>query len=288
MTKPSEREDKFLGLFMGMAVGDALGAPLEFQDAREPKDYLKRYATGGVHDVSVGEFTDDTSMALAIADAFIKKQKFDPTQIMKNFLNWKNDGAYAPRGIMFDCGMTVLKALNKFEKDKSNPFTGDTDQFSAGNGGLMRLAPSILFSKNEDEAAWLAKETTRLTHGAEEALMFSEIFARELWQGAAIDDGNPHRLDTNTPRNKVLSGGYVKETYQVSWWSVQSTDNFEDAVIKAINRGHDSDTSGAVTGMLAGRIYGLSKIPEWMVENLQWNTELLSVAGSLISLANGK
>ena len=89
--------------------------------------------------MSKGEFTDDTSMAIAMADAFVKAGGLAPSLIMDNFLKWKNDGSYSPRGVMFDCGNTVLGALRAYEKDKSNPFTGDTGPISAGDGGLMRL-----------------------------------------------------------------------------------------------------------------------------------------------------
>ena len=143
---------------LGLAIGDAMGAPIEFQDGREPEDYVTKYMSGGAHDVTKGEFTDDMSMALAMADAFIVAQKFDPHLIMNNFLQWKNEGAYSPRGIMFDCGNTVFDALRRYEKNKTTPFTGDTDKFAAGNGGLMRLAPAIIFARNEEEATGVIVE----------------------------------------------------------------------------------------------------------------------------------
>ena len=93
---------------LGLAIGDAMGAPIEFQDGREPEDYVTKYMSGGAHDVTKGEFTDDMSMALAMADAFIVAQKFDPHLISNNFLQWKNEGFTS--GIMFDCG-NVFNAL---------------------------------------------------------------------------------------------------------------------------------------------------------------------------------
>ena len=121
--------DSDIGMFMGLAIGDALGAPLEFKPSREPENYIVKYITGGAHNVSKGEFTDDTSMALAMADAFIALRIFDAKMIMQNFLKWKNEGAYSPRGEMFDCGNAVFKALQAFEKDQENPFTGPQDEF---------------------------------------------------------------------------------------------------------------------------------------------------------------
>ena len=262
-------------MFVGLAIGDAMGAPIEFQPSREPSDYVRSYQEGGFHNVSRGEFTDDTSMALAMADAFIEDGGFNPDLIMDNFLKWKNEGAYSPRGVMFDCGNTVHKALRKYEQDKSNPFTGDTDPMSAGNGGLMRLAPAILAARSEQEAINYAVESTRLTHGAEEALMYSKFLAKELWRRQPDAEAMRYKHHKNISRSDVMSGGYVKDTYQAAWWAYQSSDSFEECIINAINRGHDSDTTGAVAGMIAGAMYGFNAIPDWMVKQLQWVDEII-------------
>jgi len=283
-----DKLDSDIGLFLGLAIGDAMGAPIEFQPSREPENYITRYMSGGAHNVSKGEFTDDTSMALAMADAFLEAKAFDGKLIMQNFVKWKNEGAYSPRGVMFDCGNTVLQALRNFEKDQRNPFAGLKDEFSAGNGGLMRLAPSIIFAHSEDDASYLARETTRLTHGANEALFYSEIFARELFSRTISDEYSQYKHPINIAREDVMSGGYVKETYQAAWWAFQTTDNFEDCIIKAINRGFDSDTTGAVAGMIAGCFYGLSNIPQWMIDGLQWNKEINRAAIDLHNLAKEK
>lgn len=264
-----------VGMFVGLAIGDAMGASIEFQPAREPEEYVRSYQEGGFHNVSKGEFTDDTSMALAIADAFIEAKSFDPKLIMDNFLKWKNEGAYSPRGEMFDCGNTIHKALCKYEKDKSNPFTGDTDPMSAGNGGLMRLAPAILAARSEAEAVNYAVESTRLTHGAEEALMYSRLLAKELWRRQPDAEAKRYKHNKYIRRNEVMSGGYVKETYQAAWWAYQASDSFEGCIVNAINRGHDSDTTGAVAGMIAGAMYGFNAIPNWMVKQLQWIDEII-------------
>ena len=265
-----------VGMFVGLAVGDAMGAPIEFQSSREPMDYVRSYQEGGFHNVSKGEFTDDTSMALAMADAFIEAKGFNPSLVMDNFLKWKNEGAYSPRGEMFDCGNTIHKALlRKYEQDKSNPFASETDPMSAGNGGLMRLAPAILAARSEAEAVNYAVESTRLTHGAEEALMYSRLLAKELWRRQPDAEAKRYKHNKYIRRNEVMSGGYVKETYQAAWWAYQASDSFEGCIINAINRGHDSDTTGAVAGMIAGAMYGFNAIPNWMVKQLQWIDEII-------------
>ena len=280
-----DKLDSDIGIFLGLAIGDAMGAPIEFKPSREPDDYITKYMSGGVHGVSKGEFTDDTSMALAMADAFVEAEEFDPNLIMQNFLKWKKHGAYSPRGEMFDCGNTVGKALIDFEKDQTEPNAGPADKFSAGNGGLMRLAPAIIFATSEDEASHLARGTTRLTHGADEALFYSEIFARELFSRTIKQEYTQYKHPLDIQRQDVLSDGYVKNTYQAAWWAFQSTDNFEDCIILAINRGFDSDTTGAVAGMIAGCFYGASNIPQWMIDGLQWNQKISDYAMKINQIA---
>ena len=288
MAEFEQRTDWAMGLMFGLAIGDAMGAPIEFQDGREPDDYITKYMTGGAHGVSKGEFTDDTSIALAMAEAFIEAGGLAPGLIMDNFLKWKNDGAYSPRGVMFDCGNTVFAALKAYEKDRSNPFTGDTDPMSAGNGGLMRLAPAIIAASKVDEAVHFARETTRLTHGAEEVLTYSEMLAKELWHREPLAEYVEWKHASDVSRHEVMSGGYVKETYQAAWWAYQMTDNFADCVIKAINRGHDSDTTGAVAGMIAGAIYGYAAIPAWMIDELQWSDKVASQTTGLLQVSQAR
>jgi ADP-ribosyl-[dinitrogen reductase] hydrolase len=286
MSDLTHQENWALGMMFGLAISDAMGAPIEFQPSREPEDYIRSYMTGGAHNVSKGEFTDDTSMALAMADAIIDNAGFNPNAIMDNFLKWKNEGAYAPRGVMFDCGNTVHSALTAYEADNTNPYTGPTDSMSAGNGGLMRLAPAVIAAGSISEAIDWASESTRLTHGAEEALFYSSALAEELWFRKALPKYDAYRHNISINRKDVMSGGHVKETYQAAWWAFQTTSNFEDCIIKAINRGHDSDTTGAVAGMIAGAMYAFNDIPQWMIDGLQWKDELHKTTLALIATAN--
>ena len=178
------QHDQDIGMLFGLAIG-CDGCTHRVSGARSPENYVREYKEGGFHKVSKGEFTDDTSMALAMADAFIEKRKsygpnFDGHAIMNNFLDWRYKGKYSPRGKCFDVGMTVAGALRKYSENKANAFTGSTDRMSAGNGGLMRLAPAIITAKTKDEAIMFAKESTRLTHGAKEALMYSEVLLKSF------------------------------------------------------------------------------------------------------------
>lgn len=281
--------DKATGMLVGLAIGDALGAPLEFQEAREPKNYLTKYTTGGAHKVSLGEWTDDTSMALAMAKSLLEKKCFDANDIMNRFCGWYKNGEYSPRGECFDIGGTTAVALNSYlneldDSDYLQPYRGRTADDSSGNGALMRLAPVIIVAKDRYHAIQLAVQQTLLTHGSNTCVDYSVMLAEELYHGYDIIRYQNHKLPLDTPRQKVMSGGYVKETYQCAWWAFQTTNSFEDCIIKAVNRGYDADTVGAVAGMIAGRYYGHSLIPSHFKEKLLWHDELYQTAFDLAKM----
>ncbi len=265
--------DKKLGLFLGLAIGDALGAPLEFQKAREPDNYLTRYTTGGPHNVSVGEWTDDTSMALALATSLIEKNKFDAEDVMNKFCQWFQHGKFCTRTKCFDIGNTVYDALTSYSDSiKYNqfvhPYRGRVDEETSGNGALMRMAPVIIVSRDRDEAIRLAMQQTLLTHASQLCVQYSIMFAEELYLGKPISKYSQFKLSDDIRREDVMSGGFVKETYEAAWWAFSSSSSFEECIVKAVNRGHDADTTGAVAGMLAGRYYGLSGIPDHFKDKL--------------------
>ena len=275
--------DKAIGMFLGLAIGDALGAPLEFEEARPPNNLLTKYTTGGAHNVSIGEWTDDTSMALAMAKSLIEKKTFDADDIMQKFCNWHEKGEYSTRGRCFDIGGTVGVALRSYSSTIKNseylqPYRGRTAKDSSGNGALMRMAPVIMVAKNPFHAMQLATQQTLLTHGSNLCVEYSLMLAEELYHGYPIARYENYKLPLDINENKVMSGGFVKETYQAAWWAFSTTNSFEDCIIKAVNRGHDADTTGAVAGMIAGRHYGHSKIPSYFKDNLMWYDELFQTA----------
>ena len=275
--------DNKLGMFLGLAIGDALGAPLEFQKPREPNDYLTEYVSGGAHKVSIGEWTDDTSMALAMATSLIEKKSFDADDIMKKFCEWYQEGKFCTRDKCFDIGNTVYNALSSYsESIKQNhfpqPYRGMTSEDTSGNGALMRLAPVIILAKDLNDAVRLSIQQTLLTHGSELCVKYSIMLAEELYAGHPVEKYSKFKLPNTIKREEVRSGGFVKETYEAAWWAFSTTDNFKDCIVKAVNRGHDADTTGAVAGMIAGRYYGLSKIPKEFTENLIMFKELYNTA----------
>ena len=286
--------DQARGMLVGLAVGDALGAPLEFTEAREPDNYLTEMVGGGTHATAIGEWTDDTSMALAIAESYQSTSEFQADRIQRSFNAWLRDGAFTWRGKCFDIGHTTLSALNTAEKHGyHNPYAGSMNKYGKGNGALMRMAPVIIANhNNRDKCITEAIQQTLLTHGSNTCVDYSVALASDLFACGEIDkyedlDLPNLRLPKNTDRHKVMSGGYVKETYECAWWAIENTTNFEDAVILAVNRGHDADTVGAVTGQLAGVKYGYDSIPKRWVEVLKMHDNIMDAADCLYHLGNG-
>lgn len=277
--------DQAVGCFLGHCIGDALGAFLEFQDAREPDNYITTYQSGGPHRLKAGQWTDDSSMALGLANHLIGNHGILRAEdVMSNWLNWYFLGEFSSTGKCFDIGSTCEKAIRRYQSGMHPDDCGETGEYASGNGALMRLHPCVIAASSVEEAVTNSLYQTRLTHNNPEVLLYSEAFSKELWYGQAMPEYSHLKLPKETPRNKVLSGGYVKETYQCAWWAVENTSSFEEAVIVAVNRGHDADTSGAITGALAGRIYGEGSIPDHLYNDLYSVDILRKTAVALYNL----
>ncbi|HEY9817422.1 MAG TPA: ADP-ribosylglycohydrolase family protein, partial [Candidatus Obscuribacterales bacterium] len=230
-------------------------------------------------------WTDDTALALALSDAILRSHPhmFDPILCAENFVAWADTGRFGTRNHCFDIGYTTAIAIQSYKYGKEgNVYTGLTGKEFAGNGGIMRMAPAIIASNTQAEAGALAVQQSLLTHAAPEAIMYTVALAEELWWGKSMAKYDHLKLPKDTPRSEVMSGGYVKETYQCAWWAIHNTCSFEAALILAVNRGHDSDTVGAVTGQLAGRIYGKSSIPERWLKQLHQREHIEDTATRLL------
>lgn len=273
--------DQAMGMFVGLAIGDALGAPLEFQQSRNPENYITDFEAGGAHSVKVGEWTDDTAMTLAMAEAILAEGHFVPNAVMDNFVGWYMNGEFIPRGVCFDIGNATRNALERYIVDPTNPYKGTANPETAGNGALMRTAAVVLAAKSREQVLTLATQQTLLTHAAPECVVYGTMFAEELYYASPLEKYRSFRHQPDINRHKVMSGGYVVETYQAAMWAFQTTDNFTDCLIAAVNRGHDSDTTGAVAGMLAGAHYGYAVIPAHFKEKLLWHDRLAKVAADL-------
>lgn len=254
---------------------------------------------GGPFNLQPGQWTDDTSMALALADSLTHCRGLDAADLMGRFVRWWKQGAYSCTGHCFDIGITTRQALARYLAD-GNPVAGPTDEQSAGNGSLMRLAPVALFALHDaEQARHIAAAQSRTTHGAPQAVeacvWFADLLRRAIEGEAkatllapAAWTGHPTMRDIaagtwrGRPRDAIRSSGYVIHTLEAALWAVERTETFADAVVLAVNLGDDADTVGAVTGQLAGAIYGASAIPERWLARLAWRERIVLTADGLL------
>lgn len=273
-------EDEAIGMYIGMAVGDAVGAPFEFTDGvGDWRDVDMTY--GGVHACVTGEWTDDTAMARCISDVYFKNETLDAEMLYENFSKWMYKGHFGTRDYCFDIGNTCAKAITLWEVAGRKGIHGITDPDSQANGGIMRLAPVVIRNhKDFNMATHDALLQSQTTHASATCLFIASMLARDLFYGDILDE---HR--ELAVKHKVKNSGWVVDTYYSAWQSVLCTDNFEDAIKWSVQYGGDSDTVAAVTGMIAGRIYGLDAIPSrWRValvdyEKLYGEADLLYFQG---------
>lgn len=302
---PSQRadsiRDRALGAFLGLAVGDAVGTALEFCP-RDAQPRIEDMVGGGPFGLLPGAWTDDTAMALALADSLAECEVLDCRDLMDRFVRWWRSGDYSCTGRCFDIGLTTRAALSRY-RETGDPMAGSTDPRSAGNGSLMRLAPVALrLWSDRPRLVAAAAEQSRTTHGADTAVDACRAFAELLADAIA---GSPRssllapRSFEGTPaiaailagswrgrgRDTIRSSGYVVHTLEAAIWSVARTADFRGAVLLAANLADDADTVAAVTGQLAGAVYGLSGIPAGWLERVAWKDRLLGTARRLVSRA---
>ncbi|MCP1535704.1 ADP-ribosylglycohydrolase family protein [Methylorubrum extorquens] len=289
-------QDRAHGAFLGLAVGDALGATLEFEERDELPHHTEMLG-GGPFNLKPGQWTDDTSMALALAESLIAHPEFEATDLMRRFVAWAEDGAYSCTGTCFDIGIITRNSLGYFQRT-GDPFAGSPAPDRAGNGSLMRIAPVALRALEDDAlAARVARDQSRTTHAAAEAVEACELFVqilREAIQGAGMTALRPRAWGSTPrvqaiaagawrgkPRAKIRSTGYVIDTLEAALWCADQAKSFEDALVLAVNLAGDADTVGAVTGQIAGAIFGASDIPERWLAPLAWRDKLEALATQL-------
>lgn len=291
-------QDRYRGALMGLAVGDAVGTTLEFK-ARGTFMPITDMVGGGPFNLNPGEWTDDTSMALCLAASLVYRNGFDPRDQMNRYCNWAANGYMSSNGECFDIGNTVASALRRYGLS-AEPFSGSTDPRSAGNGSLMRLAPVVLYFHPDREAcAHYAGESSRTTHGAQEAVDACKIFAHmlcsaidgaakaELLQAPAPDTAS-ERLKaiaavgySVTPVQHIRGSGYVVDALEAALWCFEKTNSFRDATLAAANLGDDADTTAAICGQIAGAYYGWSTMPASWREQVVMSGEILDLADAL-------
>lgn len=256
--------DRKKGALYGLAIGDALGAAVEFSPPGtfEP---VTGYRGGGLHGLKPGEWTDDTSMALALA--FSLSSGWDLDHQLECWCQWKYQGRWSVNGKCFDIGNATNKALHRHTyQELSWHECGLSEDHACGNGSIMRLAPIpiLLAEKGPVFVGHAAALSGSCTHSNPLCLRYCETMGRMMAKYIILGK----RGNATTLAGPGKGTGYVIDCFESAMWAFFSTDSFEDAVLKAVNLGNDADTTGAVCGQIAGSYYGLSGIPEHLVDGL--------------------
>ncbi len=287
---------------LGLCVGDALGVPFEFTPREDlKKDTVTKMGSHGTYNQPIGTWSDDTSMSLCLVDSLT--QGLNYYDIMKKFLDWYTEGEYTPHGEAFDIGAATKKAILRFSEGIHPLSCGGAQEMDNGNGSLMRILPILFYLrthygdalKKNDEVYTIIHNVSRLTHAHPRTLIACGIYlniaaliAQKLDMKEAVHTGVQHAFDyysqrqeyepelhhfarlndikfKDIPETEIHSTGYVVHTLEASIWSLLNSSNYKDAVLKAVNLGHDTDTIATVAGGLAGLHYGADNIPkEWL------------------------
>lgn len=295
--------EKIKSALFGVAVGDALGVPVEFTSrqtlSKNPVTDMLGY---GTYNLPAGTWSDDSSLTFCLAEALI--QDFDLNIIGQNFVKWAHENYWTPHGHVFDIGIATSRAISRLAKGEKPELAGGFDETDNGNGSLMRIIPLLfhLLNKPIKERYDITKKVSSITHGhirSVIACFYYLEFARQILVGKnkfeiygnlqteilnhltslAINPTEIAKFDrllkgdiAKLDEDEIQSSGYVLHTLEASIWCLLTTDNYKEAVLKAVNLGNDTDTTGAVTGGLAGLLYGLDDIPKkWLQQIAKYN-----------------
>jgi ADP-ribosyl-[dinitrogen reductase] hydrolase len=302
--------DRYNGCLIGLAIGDALGAPVEFKKAGEFKP-VSTFESGGSFNLSAGQWTDDTSMALCLADSLVEKAAFDPIDQLERYVKWYREGYMSSTGHCFDIGTTTEAALKDFESTRQ-PYRDAASLPKASNGSIMRLAPVVLaFRQNPQTAIHFCGLSSKTTHPAKDSVDACRYLGALMW-GAINGEKKEVLLSKNyfplleksndEPLSEsiqaIAAGSFKKKnppdikgtTYatdclEAALWAFYHTTDFEHGCLKAVNLGDDADTTGAVFGQIAGSFYGFQSIPPEWREGLFASKLITDTAMKLLQLS---
>jgi ADP-ribosyl-[dinitrogen reductase] hydrolase len=307
--------ERYRGALLGLAAGDALGTTLEF---KPPGTFapLTDMIGGGPFHLKPGEWTDDTSMALCLAESLIEKRVFDAKDQMDRYCSWYERGHLSSTGRCFDIGNTVRNALETYRRT-GNPFSDSEAPDTAGNGSLMRLSPvPLFFASDVKQAIHYAGESSRTTHGTKAAVDACRYFAgllvgvlkgkskpellgayfnptdeRNFWNESPLDSKIAAIAAGSFKRKEppgIRGTGYVVDSLEAALWAFDRSNSFQEGALLAVNLGEDADTTGAIYGQIAGAFYGTEQIPvEWRAK-LTMGDLIIGLADKLYDLAKFK
>ncbi|MDR0692055.1 MAG: ADP-ribosylglycohydrolase family protein [Prevotellaceae bacterium] len=299
-------------VLFGVAVGDALGVPVEFKSRQEiRKNPVIDMIGYGTYPVPVGTWSDDSSLTFCLAEALT--HDFDLNAIGENFVQWLHHGYWTARGTVFDVGITTRVAINRIARGIEPEYAGGAGEGDNGNGSLMRIAPLFFYLSDKliDQRYTVTHKVSAITHRHVRAVIacfYYLEFARQLWEGKDkfeayenLQTAIPSHLSMLSVQpeeievfNRLLKGniaeladdyiysdGYVLHTLEASIWCLLTTTDYKEAVLKAVNLGDDTDTTAAVTGGLAGLLYGFNNIPQNWVTQIARRDDIESLAEQL-------
>ena len=306
-----------MGVVIGDALGCPVQFESREKVASHPITGMRGY---GTFNLPEGSWTDDSSLTIALLESIRRVGKIDLDDIMENYMKWLFDGEFTPYGESFDIGFGTMLAINQYKKKRKAKKCGGDDENNNGNGSLMRILPACIYCVKMEGRGELSEqdaiETIHAVGGLTHAHIRSNIacglyyfmvkqiltgtgslqerLQTGISQGFAFyeaylaDKENLHYYDRlqdldafkALPANRIYSSGYVVDTLEAAVCSLLTTDRFDQALLKAVNLGKDTDTVGAVAGGLAGLFYGYDAIPaEWLsvIQRREWIEELCQV-----------
>ena len=251
------RFSRLKGMLWGLIVGDCLGSPIQFTQ-KDNHPHVTEMLPCVYFNTPPGYWTDDSSMALCIMESVVDKGGYDLQDIARNFVRWYNDGFCSSLPYAFDIGGATSYAISQIEKG----FMRNGDEESQGNGSIMRFAPSFVLNLKRNDNRIL-HEISGLTHNSQKVRETIDLMAaicNEHLQGKRTSVRSIYHT-----REEVNNSGWAVSTLQAALWAFETTDNFEDGLIAAVNLGGDADSIGAVFGQIAGAYYGFEAIPRrWL------------------------
>lgn len=292
-------ENKVKAGILGVCIGDALGVPVEFKTRedlkRNPVTKMLEYMSWNQ---PKGTWSDDSSLTLCLAEELTKG--YDLEKIGQSFVKWYKYGHWTAHGKLFDIGGTTRHAIARLVKGESARLSGDIFEEDNGNGSLMRILPLAFYLRKEEDIQKVYKtvqEVSAITHGhfrSVFACFIYVVFAIQLINGKSkkeaytltqqlvleysdFQGSNPKEIElfyrvlkndiSRYSEEEIRSDGYVLHSLEASLWCFLNSGDFPEAVLKAVNLGEDTDTTGAITGGLAGIYYGFENISqEWIGE----------------------
>jgi ADP-ribosyl-[dinitrogen reductase] hydrolase len=326
MRRHKDYQDKLKGMLTGLAVGDMLGAPVEFKDPSEFEP-ITEPIEGGSFNLPKGYWTDDTSMALCLADSLLALSGYNSYDVMNRYWLWCSTGYRSSTGKCFDIGSQTSFEINNYMRT-GGFVKADTPRISnAGNGAIVRLAPVIIAAyrhRKPEDILRMARVSARETHYSYEAELATEVFASLLLR--VIESKDKSKICKQRKQNPFLrfisfddeieingeppaffsyfkiydkiihaidfdkstlnTNGYIIHSLQVAVWAFKNYDNFKDGALAVVNLGGDADTNCAIYGQLAGAYYGHTGIPYKWRRTLFQESAISSLADKLIGMAS--